>query len=148
MNGSDFDLVLGAAEDFLRRYPDQVGAVRAAAGKAIRDLTDITERHYDVDCETFADWLWILEAETGDVANEFGRDSVNDSHAAASRGDHAAAHGFAVVGVWFQTYRSTFEAIGLEPSAQSRRCCDLLCRVFAGHELTMTRGERDPEPID
>jgi hypothetical protein len=145
MNETDFELVLGAAESFVRRHPDQVGGVRAAAAKAIRDLTDITNRRYDANCETFADWLWTLETETGDVANGLGSDSVDDSRAAANRGDYAAAHGFVLIGAWFRSFRSTFETIGMERTAQSARCHDLLCRIFAGHELMMTQEPGGPD---
>lgn len=141
MNEIRFEWILRAAEDFLGGHPDQVEVVCAAAAEAIRDLTDITNRHYDADCETFADWLWILETETGDIANEFGRELLGRSQAAVRLGDHATAHGFAVVGAWLDSFRSTFDTIGMERTALSARCHELLCRVFAGHEQMMTRGD-------
>jgi hypothetical protein len=121
---------LRAAENFLNEHPDQVEGMRAAAAKAIRALTDTTGRHFDSACETFAEWLWILESETGDTANEFGDDSVADSDAASRLGDDAAMHGFAIVGAWLKSFPSTWDATGWK-EMNSRSAMGISCVGFS-----------------
>jgi hypothetical protein len=134
--------ILLAAEAYLNAHPEQIDEMRAAAAKAIGDLTELTRRYWDSDCETFADWLWILENETGDTANDFGEDSLVEGTEAEKAGKKAAVHGFAVVGTWLTSFPTTWDAKFFHRSALSQRYGDFLCRLFSGHELTMT----NPDP--